>query len=440
MNHRVYLSVLWLLCACFGVQFLGCSVPTSSEPSKEKAAPAKVVAAVSEAALNTLTLTPDAEQRLGITTVPLTQDSVQDRKIFGGELIVPYGKTILVSAPVAGTIVGDAIHPLPTPGIHVHAGDRVLTLQPLLSPERDIPTSAERVQIANARATLIAAQTVATGDVERGRAEVEAGQIALDRAQQLLRDRAGSAKAVDDAQAQLNIAEAAAHAASERQKQLQELASQLDPTMSPTDQASPMPVTAPQRGVIRTLSVSAGQTVTAGTTLFEIVDLSEMWVRVPVYVGLLTRISPTASARIVELGAEHSSDQQAPKVTSDDTGVAHPVTAPPSADPLSSSADLFYAIDNHAGTFRPGQRIGIELTLSDEEKALIVPSSALICDMYGNYWVYAQAGEHQYERRRVELLFTQGDRAALRAGPPLGTPIVAQGAAELFGTEFGAGK
>ncbi|MCA9148726.1 MAG: hypothetical protein KDA92_05485, partial [Planctomycetales bacterium] len=75
MNHRVYLSVLWLLCACFGVQFLGCSVPTSSEPSKEKAAPAKVVAAVSEAALNTLTLTPDAEQRLGITTVPLTQDS-----------------------------------------------------------------------------------------------------------------------------------------------------------------------------------------------------------------------------------------------------------------------------------------------------------------------------------------------------------------------------
>ena len=51
---------------------------------------------------------------------------------------------------------------------------------PLLSPERDVPTPAERVQIANTRATLLSALIVARGEVSRSQAEVEAAQINLE--------------------------------------------------------------------------------------------------------------------------------------------------------------------------------------------------------------------------------------------------------------------
>ncbi len=41
---------------------------------------------------------------------------------------------------------------------------------------------------------------------------------------------------------------------------------------------------------------------------------------------------------------------------------------------------------------------------------------------------------------RVAMADVVGDAAVLRQGPSPGTRVVTVGAAELFGTEFGAGK
>jgi hypothetical protein len=45
-----------------------------------------------------------------------------------------------------------------------------------------------------------------------------------------------------------------------------------------------------------------------------------------------------------------------------------------------------------------------------------------------------------FVRRRVEVVRVADGRAVLSFGPKVGTPVVTGGAAELFGTEFGAGK
>ncbi|MEJ7811102.1 MAG: hypothetical protein WKG32_11885, partial [Gemmatimonadaceae bacterium] len=68
------------------------------------------------------------------------------------------------------------------------------------------------------------------------------------------------------------------------------------------------------------------------------------------------------------------------------------------------------------------------------------PAAAIVRDMSGGSWVYERMDSLTFARRRVEVARVVGGRAVLAIGPKAGTPVVIAGAAELFGTEFGAGK
>ena len=92
---------------------------------------------------------------------------------------------------------------------------------------------------------------------------------------------------------------------------------------------------------------------------------------------------------------------------------------------------------------RPGERVGITLPLtgaSTTERGLAVPLTALVRDMNGGSWVYERKDSLTFIRRRVEVSRVSGSYAILAQGPKPGTPVVTAGSAELFGTEFGAGK
>jgi RND family efflux transporter MFP subunit len=405
---------------------LGCG-----EDAKSSKAPAKVEVLPKETELARITLTEDAHRRLGITTAALTKQSVERHTTIGGDVLIPHGKSIVVAAPVAGTIASPEGGSIPLPGQWVEVGAPVLTLVPLLSPERDVPTPVERVQIANTRATLLSALTVARGDVARSQAEADAARIRLERAEQLFADKAGSMREVDDARALVNVHEATLYAAREREEQLAQLAEELESAGGEGGEGpTPLSLTSPQAGLVRNLSVSRGQTVNAGTTLFEVADTSTMWIRAPVYVGLLQEVDTDVPARIVDLNGQSSFEPRE----------ARPVEAPPSADPASSTADLYFETDNADKLLRPGQRVGIELRLRGEEQSLVAPAKSILYDIHGGTWVYAVTGERCFERRRVAVRHTVDDRAVLAEAPPEGTEVVVDGAAELFGTEFGIGK
>jgi hypothetical protein len=49
-------------------------------------------------------------------------------------------------------------------------------------------------------------------------------------------------------------------------------------------------------------------------------------------------------------------------------------------------------------------------------------------------------GERTYERRRIQIAFVDAQRVVIATGLATGDAVVAAGAAELFGTEFGAAK
>ena len=68
-----------------------------------------------------------------------------------------------------------------------------------------------------------------------------------------------------------------------------------------------------------------------------------------------------------------------------------------------------------------------------------MPLSAILYDVHGGTWLYVNEAPHVYRRQRVELAETDGATAFLLRGLTPGLQVVAQGATELFGTEFGAG-
>jgi multidrug efflux pump subunit AcrA (membrane-fusion protein) len=100
---------------------------------------------------------------------------------------------------------------------------------------------------------------------------------------------------------------------------------------------------------------------------------------------------------------------------------------------------LYYALATPAETLRPGERVLVELPLTTAEQGLVVPDSAVLYDIHGATWVYEDLGGHAYTRRRIEVARHAGDRAVVSRGLAEGIKVVTAGAAELFGTEFGAG-
>jgi cobalt-zinc-cadmium efflux system membrane fusion protein len=400
---------------------LGCDQSKDAEPKSES--PARVTAHPSEVDIYRIVLTPKAEERLQISTAEVERQSIPRNRSVGGDIVVPDGNRIPVTAPLTGLLTSIGTDVVFVAGHKISANEPLLKLSPILRPEQEVPTAAERVQMANARASLVSQQIQAAGDEEQAQAQVDGAQIAFDRSRQLLADRAGSRRQVDETEAALNVAKKGLEAARARRVLLDKLTMEVEGGEAPT-----ITINAPQAGIIQTVSARPGQVVSAGAPLFEIVDLDRMWVRVPVYAGLVQEIDLSQDAGVGPVSGYGA------------TVTASPVTAPPTATALSASIDLYYTVDNSDGRFRPNERVVVHLPLTGERESLVIPRAAVLRDIHGTAWVYVKSGEHEFRRVRVAVDFNTEDLAVLSLGPAIGTPVVVDGAAELFGTEFGAGK
>ncbi len=312
---------------------------TACGSAGEKAAaakPAKAEAISHESELLKLTLTPEAEQRLGIATVAVGSGTSARVLTMHGEVVVP-----------------------PTGG--------------------GVPTTAQ-----TDLATLAVNQAKADGDVARAQAELGIAQKAATRAAALVAQEAGSVKVSDEAQSARAVAQAN----------------------------------------LRTAQV---QRALLGQSVSSIGRGGNLWVRVAVFASDLASVARGAPTRLRELGGNGAAV------------MVNPVTAPPSSNATAGTVDLYYAVGGRMPGLRVGQRLEVELpTTGTAATGLVVPQDAVLRDAYGGEWVYVLTKPHVYERRRIEIASVEGKQALLTRGLSNGDKVVIAGAAELFGTEFGA--
>jgi RND family efflux transporter MFP subunit len=397
-----------------GVAGSGCqppSSPASSAPAAKAAPPAKS-GHPKEADLATVELTPEAETRVGLKLVPVERKTVPLTSMYGGEVMIPPGRLIAVTSPFVGLIKPPNGASIPTPGIKVKEGQPVFVLVPILSPE--------------ARAQMAPLLIEAEGQVKQGTEQLKIAKVALDRAEELVRNHLGGSASLIDAKAQYDLAQTTLRAAELRKETIAKVAADAR-----TGEMNTQTIASPAAGMLQNVHAQAGQAVAAGAPLFEVASLDPVWIRVPVYVGDLSRLDPRREAGVGDLADTPGAPVRKAK----------PVDAPPSGDPISATVHVYYEVENHDDGLRPGQRVGVSLPMRGEEQSLVIPLAALNRDIHGDAWVYEKTGEHAYTRRRVLVDRVSGDLAVLAGGRlKPGAEVVTDGAAELFGTEFGGAK
>ncbi len=227
-------------------------------------------------------------------------------------------------------------------------------------------------------------QAAADGRVLQATAQIDAAKIAVERAKKMLKAEAGSARVVDEAESTLQLAEAV-------------------------------------------LTTAKAQRALLGSAVGREGD-RRAWVRVAIYGGEASSLDAEAPASL------------RPRPTAPGTVAAQPVKGPATANALTSTVDWYYELP--AGLrLRAGEIVAVEIpTLGGRQDALVLPSNAVLHDIHGGQWTYVRIGDHRYARRRIQVARLVGNQAVLASGPAAGTPVVTDGAAELFGTEFMTGK
>ena len=224
-------------------------------------------------------------------------------------------------------------------------------------------------------------QAAADGRILQAQVQMDAAKIAVERAQKMLSAEAGSVRGVDEAKATLSLAQAA-------------------------------------------MTTAKAQRDLLGGTLGQ---SPRKWVRVAIYSGESALLDAKAESSIRTLGSAKPQS-------------AKPVTGPPTANALANTVDWYYELPADT-PLRAGERVAVEIpTLESKLEALIIPFNAVLHDIHGGQWVYARTAEHTYTRKRIQVVRLAGSDAVLASGPAVGTQIVTDGSAELFGTEFMTGK
>jgi RND family efflux transporter MFP subunit len=381
------------------------SFSCSKKADTKKVSPSSIENPVKESDLTTIRLTDQAITRLGIQTKEIVSQATNLKRTYSGEVIAVPGRSMTLMAPVSGTILGLKNGAIPLAGAAVKKGQSLYRIL-ILPSEKD----------------LISAQE----DVKLKKVQFDVASEKLRRAEQLLKDKAGSVRNKQDAEAELANITAQLHV-SEARVQLMNGNSGA----GVSDKLSTLNIESSVDGFIQKVYVSPSQVVSANAPVMDIASVTPIWIRVPVYAGDISLVNRKNSAFVRSLSDFNGSAGEA---------TATPIDGPQTADPLTSSADLFYELPNKDVLFRPGQKVSVSLPFKQEQTSLVIPFSAIVYDIQGGTWVYENSAANVYTRRRVEVSSVENGMAVLRRGPSAGTKIVIEGVAELFGTEFGGAK
>lgn len=392
MKSNNPLTVAFLFAALGCSSLLGCSPQVKNEVASGSApfAPATLED------LGTVRLSPKAVEALGLQVSPVVQVLKGRGFSVGGEVMVAAGRDVLLAAPASGKMSAIGLG-FPQPGQAVKAGEKLFSLIPLASVDRDVRAQATRER-------------------DTAQARLELSQKRLSRAESMLDERSGSQRAVEEAVAQEEIDAATLRAADSR---LRTLASgSLDSDLALT-------VRSPVDGLIRAVRVAPGQSVPQGAALIEIAG-SGRWVK-----------ASFAGSDVQELS--HLEQVRASRLGSSESIPLSQISSPPAADLVRGTVDHFFALPETAA-WEAGERVTIQVVTQQESARLAVPAEAVLRDAEGATWVYAARPEGRFRRRRVEVLRAEGQLMLLEAGLEEGASVVSAGAVELWGFELGADR
>lgn len=340
-------------------------------------------------------LSREQARRIDLRAERVSLDAIETTRAFVGEVLAPPGRSVTLTAPIAGTVRWSATRPLAA-GQHVAARSAFMTIQPLAPADRDVRAQASRqVALAAARVTL--------------------AEQRLQRTSALQQRDSSSRRAVEEAQAELDSARAELRAARARQSTLSSGPMNADVTLA---------VRAPVDARIRALTVADGQVVAAGAPLAELVDTSARWVRVAVALAEWSVFDGATDVRAF-LGDARARVALAA------------IDGPPTADFANATRDRWFIAPAEVA-WPPGARLTVEVRKPGARRPTIAIEGVLF-DALGSAFVYVERGPLTFERQRVRVEAIDAERATIASGLSDDAVVVTRGAVELAGLDAPGG-
>ena len=173
-------------------------------------------------------------------------------------------------------------------------------------------------------------------------------------------------------------------------------------------------LTSPMAGVIAELGVREGSTVSAGQTLFRLVDLSTVWVNAEV---------PEAQASWVVPGAKVEARVQAypQRVFEGKVGALLP-----EVNATTRTVRARIEVANPGAVLKPGMFATVALRQGAKRESVLVPSEAVIRTGTRDVVIVAM-GDGRFRAAPVEVGFESGGQSEIRKGLAAGDRVVLSG-------------
>ncbi|KAF1693172.1 efflux transporter periplasmic adaptor subunit [Pseudoxanthomonas jiangsuensis] len=168
-------------------------------------------------------------------------------------------------------------------------------------------------------------------------------------------------------------------------------------------------ITAPISGVVLSRQGSVGGVAAEGQPLFEIGDLSKVWVDLHVFGADAQYLRPGVAVTVSRLYDNVSATTTIERVL-------------PSTSTASQSLVARAALPNEDGFWRPGTAVKAQITMSTSDAGVVIPQSA-IQSMDGKDVVFVRDGD-TYTARPVKLGDRDSTQVAVLEGVKAGEDIV----------------
>lgn len=370
------------------VSLVGCSQPCM--PTVERPAASATTEGAGRDAAGGITT-----ERVGMATVHPTISRV-------GWYEPPAAATTVVRAPATGFVAARDDGPWPAIGDRAEAGRSSLQLSVFLAPQE----LAQLVHLKEDTDTQLQQSLVTMQLTEEQLRQASTARDAI------------SGVRLDQIRQAFEHARAAYHDAQEK------LRYQLLENADHGVTLRPVPIDTPRTGVVTEVAASPGQFVATGDPLYTVADWSTLWVRVPVFEGDLGTIDDARVVRVTDRVTRRPVE-------------ARPLRLPATAKAGGRAFDLWYAVDNAAGTLQPGRTALVALPVRGcvAEAMVVVPRSAVLYDGFGRASCFVKGdGDGQpYARRQLELGDPHGAGVVVRHGLDAGEEVVVAGAEQLAG-------
>jgi len=342
-------------------------------------------------AADTVAMTPQQQQLLGVTTAPLVPAGSVAGQTLPGRVMLPPEQARVLSAPQSGLVVS----------LDASSGDRVHKGQALAHLD-----SPDWLEMQRAYLQTYSRARLARAQLNRDETLFKEGIIALRRLEETRAAHAEAVAALQERRHALTLAglDARAIASLERTRH-------LNPRLT---------VTAPADGVVLERSVSVGERVAAASVLYRLGDPSRLWVEIR---------SPLELAHTLKIG----SSVELPGTDAE----ARLSAIGQDVDPGNQTVLLRAEVTTGADKLRPGQFVEVRVAAPASAEQYRVPAAAVIRS--GERTVVFVATADGFRAVPVQVHGQQADTAVITGDLPADAKVAVAGLAAIKAAWQGLG-